>query len=116
MAVAVRNGIRTVPLEEHPAGPDVDLLDDSVEYLLVRRAAHRGEIRRSERVREDQRGVLRREEELVEVREVAIGRLYRRDLLVVVAVDIVRSVQAAALEPRQHRPAVVGLGPEVGGE
>jgi hypothetical protein len=41
-------------------------------------------------------------------------RPHRGDLLVAVVVDVVGSAQAPALEPREHRLALVGLGTEVG--
>jgi hypothetical protein len=60
--------VLAVPLEQHLAGSDVDLLHDAVNDRLVRGAADRREIRLGGRVREDQGGVRSGDQELVAVR------------------------------------------------
>ena len=105
----VRDVAHAVPLEEHLAGSDVDLLDDAVEDFLVGGTAHRGQVRGPDGVCEDQRRVPGRDEELVKVREVTVTGSHFGDLLVAVVVDVVGPAQALALEPREHRPALVGL-------
>src|ERR1022692_4104076 len=64
---------------------------------------------------EDQRRVPGRDEEFVKVGEVAVTGSHFGDPLVAVVVDVIGSAQAVALEPGEHRPALVGLGAEVGG-
>ena len=134
VAVGVGDVAGAVPLEQHPAGPDVDLLDEAVDDPLVGGAADGGQVRGRHGIGRDQRGVPGRDEELVEVGRVPVARPDRGDLLVTVVVDVVGAagtVRAdlglpgplgrlgprwpAGLEPGQDRLAQVGLSAEVGG-
>jgi hypothetical protein len=76
-------------LEQDPAGPDVDFLDDAVDHGLVRGAADRRQVGGCGRVGQDQRGVPRSDQELVSVGAEAVAGIDRRDLLVVIVVDVV---------------------------
>ena len=109
--------VGTVPLEQHAPGPDVDLLHDAVDDLLVRRAAEGGEVGRVAGVGEDQRGVAPGDEGPVAVGGLSVPGVDRGDLPVVVVVDVVgalgQATETGALPERQHRLAPVGLGPEV---
>src|SRR6202012_5983692 len=82
-------------------------------------AAERGEVGRRRRVGEDQRRVLRRDQELMAIGRKAFARLHGRDLLVLVVVDVVgafrEATEAGALPPGEDGLAVIGLGAEVGG-
>ena len=106
LAVAVGHVAGAVPLEQDLPGLDVDLLDDAVDDLLVGRAADGAEVGGRGGVGQDQRGVPRRDEELVEVRHVAVGGSDGGHRLVVVVVDLVGPAlgpAGAALEPGQDR-------------
>src|SRR5215207_5718458 len=65
--------LQAVPLKEHLAGLDIDLLDYPVEHSAVRRTSYGGQIPRHLTVDRDQRRVLGRDEELVVVALVAVA-------------------------------------------
>ena len=110
--------VLAVPLEEHLAGPDVDLLHHAVDDRLVGGTAYGGEVGGGSGVREDQRGVPRSDEELVAIGRQSVAGVDGRDLLVVVVVDVVgpsgETSEAGPLPPGKDRLPVVGLGPEIG--
>jgi len=102
--------IDAVPLEEHTAGLDVQLLDTAFENspsLHTNLARDR-----------DQGGVSRCDLELVDVTEHPVPRLQLCDEPVGVVVDGIAALPAAfvrlAVPPRQDRPSVVSLHAEVG--
>src|SRR6185437_11034617 len=88
--------------------------------LLVGGPADGGEIGDGGLLGQDQRGVPRRDEELVQVGPEAAAGLDGGDALVVIVVDVVgaagRADELGALAPGEHGPAEVGLGAEVGGD
>jgi hypothetical protein len=81
--------VRGVPLEEHLAGANVDLLHDAVDDLLVGGAADGGQVRGGDGVGDDQRRVPGRDEEFLAVDRVAVAALDLGDLLVAVVIDVV---------------------------
>ena len=117
LALAVRDMVGAVPLEQHPAGTDIDLLHDPVNDLLVWRAADGSQVGRGSRVSQDQRGIPGGDEEFVPVRGEAVAGLDPRDGTVMVVVDVVgpagQAAQAGALPPGEDPVPPVGLGAEV---
>ena len=97
----------------------VDLLDDALLDLAVRRAAERREVGVARwSVDGEQRGVPRRDQELVDVAREAVARGDVRDHVVRVVGDDVAAVADAlrglAAPPGEDRPAAVALDAEVG--
>jgi hypothetical protein len=88
--------VRAVPLEQSPAGDDIDLLDDAVDHGLVSRTADRAEVRGCSRVGQDQRRVRWRDQELVPVGREPVARVDSRERLEVAAIDVVRALGEAA--------------------
>ena len=113
VAVGVGHVAGAVPLEQHLAGLDVDLLDDAVDDLLVGGAADGGQVRGRRGIGDDQRRVPGRDEELVEVGGVPVGRPDGGDLLVTVVVDVVGAVGAVRADLKAFLAAL--LGSRVGG-
>ena len=109
--------VKAVPFEEDLAGLDVELLDDAVPRRAVLRAAGWGEIRRHRLVGGEQRGVLRGDEELVQVSVEAVARADPRYLPVRVVEDNVLPDAVPGhhgpLPPGEHGPAPVSLHLEV---
>ena len=141
--VAIRVGHvgGAVPLEQHPAGLYVYLLDEAVDHPLVGGAAHGCQVRGRRGAGHDQRCVPRRYEELVEGVRGSVARPDRGNLAVPVVVDVVGAAGAVRahlgfwgrvgtsalgqargrrrrgrLEPGEDRLAQVALGSEVGGD
>ena len=107
-----RNVVDRVPVEQHQAGGDVDLLDLGVHHLAVQaRQPHR-------RDRDEVGVALRRDLELVQVHRQAVGGVDGGDLLVLVVEDDPLAPAAARIRapliPGQHRLPVQVLHPEVG--
>ena len=115
-----RDVAEAVPLEQHGAGREVDLLDDVVDDARVARPAPRPQVAAVALVGEHDRGVARRDRELVQVERVAVAGAHGRHLAVVLVVDLADAVAVAdeqpALPPGQHGLALVGLHAEVGGD
>jgi hypothetical protein len=109
--------IQAVPLEDDLAGLDVELLGDPVPRCAVLHAAGRRQIRRHRRVGRQQRSVLGRDEELVQVPPVAVARPDSRNLAVSIVEDDVLADAVpgddAALPPGKHGPPPVALHLEV---
>ena len=119
LALGHRHVVEAVPLEQHAARGDVDLLDHAVEDRPVRGAADRREVVRHLVVDRDQRRPLRRQHELVPVGVEAVPGVDGRDHVVVRVDDVVDALAvpdagvARALPPREDGLAAVGLGAEV---
>ena len=94
VAVCVGDMGGAIPLEHHPAGLDVDLLDKAIDDPLVGGAADGGQVRRRDGVGREQSGVPGRDEELVEVSGVVVTSSDLGDLLVMLVVDVVGAVRA----------------------
>src|SRR5215218_4373977 len=112
------NVLQAVPLEEHLAGLDVDLLDYPVEHSAVRRTPYGGQIPRHLTVDRDQRRVLWGDEELVVVPLVAVAGPDPGYLPIRVVADHVLALAkpgVVALPPGEHRLSPVGLHLEVEG-
>src|SRR5215217_4287619 len=110
------NVLQAVPLEEHLAGLDVDLLDYPVEHSAVRRTPYGGQIPRHLIVDRDQRRVLGRDEELVVVALVAVAGpdpLYLPIRVVHEHVLALAKPRVESLPPGEHLLALVGLHLEV---
>ena len=109
LALAERNVVRAVPLEQDPAGSDVDFLDDPVDHRLVRGAADRSQVRGRGCVGQDECGVPRCDQELVAVGAEAVAGVHRGDLLIAVVVDVVgaagESAEARSLPACEDRLA-----------
>ena len=116
----MRDLAERVPLERHEPGRDVDLLDHRVDDEAALRAAlHRLQVLAHDRVGDDDRLVVRRDLELVQVGAEAVGRADAADDAVGL-VEHHHLAGADALARRaapvgEHRLALVGLGAEVGG-
>src|SRR4029453_4937428 len=113
-AVPVGDMVRAVPLEEHLAGADVDLLHDAVDGLRVGGAADGGQVRGRD-------GVPGRDQEFLAVGRVAVAALDLGNLPVAVVVEVIGAARNGAqvggtLPPGEHRLALVGLRAEVGGQ
>src|SRR5215213_452613 len=107
---------RAVPLKEHLAGLDIDLLDYPVEHSAVRRAPYGGQIPRHLSVDRDQRRVLSRDEELVVVALVAVAGpdpLYLPIRVVHEHVLALAKPRVESLPPGKHFLALVSLHLEV---
>ena len=121
LAVLVGDVVCGVPLEEHLAGADVDLLHDAVDDLLVGGAADGGQVRGPDGVGDDQRRVPGRDEEFLAVGRVAVAAFDLSDPLVAVVVEVVGPARngtqvGRTLPPGEHRLALVRLRAEVGGQ
>jgi hypothetical protein len=109
--------IQAVPFEEHKTGLEVDLLNDAVDHDAVPRTPDLGEVAPHERVDDEQRRALWRQQELVEIGPVPVACRDPLDL----AVGLVEHHALAepdadvrdALPPGEHGPAPVALDPEV---
>jgi hypothetical protein len=103
------NVLDAVPLEQHAARPDVELLESSLQHAPALHAdlANEGH----------QRRVARRQLELVDVAEQAVAWFHVRDEPVAVVVDGVAALAASlvgpAVPPRQNRSAAIALHTEV---
>src|SRR5215213_5314007 len=107
---------RAVPLKEHLAGLDVDLLDYPVEHSAVRRTPYGGQIPRHLTVDRDQRRVLGRDEELVVVAVVAVAGpdpLYLPIRVVHEHVLALAKPRVESLPPGEHLLALVRLHLEI---
>src|SRR5215211_8717871 len=110
------NVLQAVPLEEHLAGLDVDLLDYPVEHSAVRRTPYVGQIPRHLTVNRDQRRVLWGDEELVVVPFVAVAGPDPLYLPIRVVADHVLALakpRVESLPPGEHLLALVSLHLEV---
>src|SRR5215207_7949514 len=108
--------LQAVPLKEHLAGLDVDLLDYPVEHSAVRRAPYGGQIPRHLTVDRDQRRVLGRDEELVVVALVSVAGpdpLYLPIRVVHEHVLALAKPRVVSLPPGEHRLSLIGLHLEV---
>ena len=121
VAVGDRHVVEAVPLEQHAAGGQVDLLDDPVVDLAVARATGRGEVAAGLVVGLDQRRVLRGQEERVLVGEVAVAGMHVGDDVVggvgdhALAVAVPRPAEGRALPPGEDRAPLVALDSHVAG-
>src|SRR5215217_8757564 len=102
--------LEAAPFEEHLAGIDVKLLDDTLPRHAVLQAANRGEVPGHRVVDRDQRGVLWADEELVVVSITAVACTEALYLAVGVIED---HVVAWYLPPGKHGSSPVGLHLEV---
>src|SRR5215203_5596992 len=102
--------LEAAPFEEHLAGLDVKLLDDTLPRHAVLQAANRGEVPGHRVVDRDQRGVLRADEELVVVSITAVACTEALYLAVGVIED---HVVAWYLPPGKDGSSPVGLHLEV---
>ena len=116
-----RQVVERRPLEQHPTGGDVHLLDAVVEHPPAGAAAVHAEVGRARLVDQQQRGVARRDDEVVEVHRPVVAGLHARHLPVAaVDDDALPDAHAdvlvdAALPPGQHGPPAVLLHLEGGG-
>ncbi len=100
VALVERHVVEAVPLEQHPPGRHVDLLDDAVIDLAVARAADGGEVAARLVVGRDQRRALGGQRECVLVRVIAVARVDARDHVVrrvgddVLALAVARTADA----------------------
>src|SRR5918911_1043583 len=99
-----------MPFEEHLAALDVELLDDALPHPVVLQAADRGEIPGHRAVDQDQRGVLRADEELVVVPVVAVAGAEAGYLAVGLVED---HILVYPVHPGKHGVAAVALHFEV---
>jgi hypothetical protein len=118
MRLAELHVVEAVPLEEHLARGDVDLLRDALVNRPIARAAQRGQVGGHLAVRGDQGSVLRGEVELVQIRLGAVARLDRGDDAIRAVGDVGRPERDAggvhvAGRPGEHRPALILLHGEV---
>src|SRR5215210_1558501 len=108
--------LQAVPLEEHLAGLDIDLLDYPVEHITVYGIAHWNAVPWHLVVDRDQRRVLGRDEELVVVPLIAVGGPYPLYLPIGVVQDHVLALAVARmlpLPPGEHLLPLVRLSFEV---
>src|SRR5215213_7948182 len=107
---------RAVPLKEHLARLDVDLLDYPVEHSTVRRTPYGGQIPRHLTVDRDQRCILGRDEELVVVALVSVAGpdpLYLPIRVVHEHVLALAKPRVESLPPGEHLLALVFLHLEI---
>ncbi len=117
VGIGDRHVVDAAPLEQHPAGGDVDLLDDAGQRHPVAGPAQRRQVGRYLAVGGDERGVLRGDDELVQVDLEPVARLDGGDGAVG-AVGDHRLALAVALDdlafpPGEHGLPAVGLHVEV---
>src|SRR5215208_293156 len=108
--------LQAVPLEEHLAGLDVELLDYPVEHVTVSRIAGWNRVPRHLVVDRDQRRILGRDEKLVVVPFIAVAGPYPCYLPVGAIEDHVLALAVTRMEslpPGEHRLSLVCLRPEV---
>src|SRR5918992_5163510 len=98
--------VEALPLKEHLAGLDVELLDNALYGHAILGAAHRREVSRYRVVDRDQCGVLRADEELVVVPVVAVGGRKAGYLTVGTIED---HILAWCLPPGKYVSTLVGL-------
>src|SRR5215217_774735 len=65
--------VQAAPLEEHLSGLEVEFLGDPIPHRAVLRAADRGEIRWRRNVGRQERGILRSDEEFMQVAPVPVA-------------------------------------------
>ena len=114
-----RDVVDAVPFEEHAPGRDVDLLDDAVLDEAPLRPADAAQVGSNLTVGGDERCSARCQLELVQVAVETVARAHRGDVTVRRVVDLVLPFAGArdalgSLPPREHRPAVIALDPEIG--
>ena len=109
--------VEAVPLEQHAAGRDVDLLDDPLDDLPVAGPADSGQICAELAVDRDQCRSTRRDQEFVQIALVALAGLHSGDLAIAVIDDHADTAAVAggdlSLPPGQHRVAAIVLHPHV---
>src|SRR5215207_8852358 len=108
--------LQAVPLKEHLAGLDVDLLDYPVEHSAVCWTPYGGQVHRHLTVDRDQRCILRRDEELVVVTLVAVAGpdpLYLPIRVVHEHVLALAKPRVESLPPGEHLLALVSLHLEI---
>ena len=108
--------VEAVPLEEHLAFLDVELLDDPFGHLTARRSPDRGEVRGHRVVDREERGAAFGDQELVEIAAVPVSAVHALELAVATVVDHAASAVGAsgrALVPGEDGLAAVGLRAEV---
>src|SRR5215208_398574 len=109
--------LQAMPLEDDLPDLDVHLLDDPFPDHAILRAANRGEVRSLRSVGHQERGVLRGDEELVEVPTVTVARAHSGYLTVRAIEDHILADAVPgrdlALPPSEHGPAFVVLHLEV---
>ncbi len=117
VGVGDRDVVQAVPLEQHAAGRDVDLLHGPGQGHPLLRPAQLGQVGRHRPERGDQRGVLRGDDELVQVGLQSVARADGGDGPVRTVGDHRLAFPVAgdhaALPPGEHRLAPVGLDLEV---
>jgi hypothetical protein len=117
VAVGDRHVVKAVPPEQHRAGRDVDLEHDAGQRHPAGRAAERRQVSRPRLHRGDQRGVLRGDDELVQVGLQAVASLDGGDGAVGAVGDhrppVADALVDPPLPPGEHRPAPVCLHLEV---
>src|SRR5215208_201267 len=109
--------IQAVPLEDNFTALDVHILEDPFPGHAILRAADRREVRSRRGVGHQERGVLRGDDELVEVPTVTVARAHPGYLTVRVIEDHIRADTVPghdlALPPGEHGPTPVVLHLEV---
>src|SRR5829696_6352953 len=109
--------LQAMPLEDDLPDLDVHLLDDPFPDHAILRAANRGEVRSLRSVGHQERGVLRGDEELVEVPTVTVARAHSGYLTVRAIEDHILADAVPgrdlALPPSEHGSAFVVLHLEV---
>src|SRR5919112_555289 len=109
--------LQAMPLEDDLPGLDVHLLDDPFPDHAILRAANRGEVRSPRSVGHQERGVLRGDEELVEVPTVTVARAHSGYLTVRAIEDHILADAVPgrdlALPPGEYGSAFVVLHLEV---
>ena len=112
-----RDVVEAAPLEEHAATRQGELLHHTADHLPANRASDGRQVGRPHLVARDERRVLRRQQELVQVRLPPAARGQPRDDPIGLIEDDVgspaKSKIGLAFPPRQHRLAVVVTGAEV---
>ena len=95
LALVEPDAVDRVPLEQHEAGLDVDLLHDAGDHDAAARAAERAQVLDHAVIGHQQGGALRRDRELVQVHRVAVGGADRRHAAVALVVDHPRPAAVA---------------------